>query len=238
MDGADWVALALAVVACGVAGLAVPAMVRALPEPEVSEAVEGEPEKPLYVDLAARSRLGLWSAVAGAVAVGAAALVLGAGWPLIYMTIAVPPCVLLAYVDWHTRLLPIRVVLPTTGLLVVLALVEWGVTRDTGVLVRTGLTLVVVRSIFWVLWFIRSAGMGFGDVRLAALLGLVLGRIGVGEAVVGMYAGFLVFGVPGLALAIATRDRSRLKTAYPFGPAMVVGALLGVLVGAPVAALL
>ena len=42
--------------------------------------------------------------------------------------------------------------------------------------------LVAVRSFFWVLWFVRSAGMGFGDVRLAALVGLVLGWVGLGSA--------------------------------------------------------
>jgi leader peptidase (prepilin peptidase) / N-methyltransferase len=73
--------------------------------------------------------------------------------------------------------------------------------------------------------------MGFGDVRLAALLGLVLGRLGVAELVVGVYAGFLVFGLPGLLLALVRRDRALLRAAYPFGPFMVVGALIGVLTG-------
>ena len=40
--------------------------------------------------------------------------------------------------------------------------------------------LLVVRTVFWLLWFIRQAGMGFGDVRLSALLGCALGYVGGG----------------------------------------------------------
>ena len=54
---------------------------------------------------------------------------------------------------------------------------------------------MIARSVYWLLWFLHSAGMGFGDVRLAALLGFSLGHVGWPELGVGMYAGFLVFGV-------------------------------------------
>ena len=69
--------------------------------------------------------------------------------------------------------------------------------------------------------------MGFGDVRLAALLGLALGHVGWAELLVGVYSGFLVFGLPGLLLALVRWDRALLRTAFPFGPFMLVGALLG-----------
>ena len=98
-------------------------------------------------------------------------------------------------------------------------------------LVRALVGLVAARSIYWVLWFVHSAGMGFGDVRLAALLGLVLGRAGWAELVVGTYAPFLLFAVPGLLLALVRRDRSLLRAAYPFGPFMVLGALVGLVAG-------
>ena len=129
------------------------------------------------------------------------------------------------------RLLPSRIVLPTTGALLVLLAVEWVVTGDHDAPLRAVIGLVVARSIYWLLWFVHSAGMGFGDVRLAALLGAVLGRAGWAELVVGTYAPFLLFAVPGLLLALVRRDRRLLRAAYPFGPFMVVGALLGVLVG-------
>ncbi len=92
----------------------------------------------------------------------------------------------------------------------------------------------MLRSVFWLLWWIHAAGMGFGDVRLAAVLGLALGYLGWGELLVGSYTGFLVFAVPGVLLALVRWDRSLLKASYPFGPFMLVGALVGVAVGADV----
>jgi leader peptidase (prepilin peptidase)/N-methyltransferase len=73
--------------------------------------------------------------------------------------------------------------------------------------------------------------MGFGDVRLSALLGFALGYLGWGELVVGTYTGFLVFGVPGLVVAIVRRNRQFLRTPFPFGPFMLVGALAGIALG-------
>ena len=120
-------------------------------------------------------------------------------------------------VDFRTRLLPTRMVLPATAAAILLGLVGWAVTADPDDLVRAAVGLVAVRSFFWVLWWFHSAGMGFGDVRLAALLGFALGYLGVGELVVGAYAGFLVFGLPGLLLAVVRRDRALLRSAFPFG---------------------
>ncbi|WP_292603738.1 A24 family peptidase [Nocardioides sp. REDSEA-S30_B4] len=169
--------------------------------------------------------------LAGTVAGGSAGAALDSGWALAAVLLATPACVALAFVDWHTRLLPSRIVLPATGAVLALLAVEWAVTGDHDAPLRALIGLVVARSIYWVLWFVHSAGMGFGDVRLAALLGAVLGRAGWSELVVGTYAPFLLFAVPGLLLALVRRDRSLLRAAYPFGPFMVVGALLGVLAG-------
>ena len=51
----------------------------------------------------------------------------------------------------------------------------------------------------------------------------------MGRARSGLYSGFLLFGVPGLLLALARWDRGLLKKAYPFGPFLLLGALLGIL---------
>jgi len=144
-----------------------------------------------------------------------------------------PVGTLLAVVDLRTRLLPRVVVMPATLAAIAYGLVAWPLTDDPDALVRGLVGMVAARAVFWVLWFVRSAGMGFGDVRLSALLGFVLAYLGWPEYAVGLYSGFLVFGLPGLALAVVRRDRSMLKKAYPFGPFLLVGALLGVLLGDP-----
>ena len=224
-----------AAVAAGLLCLAVPVLVGILPEPAprpVKEGQEPEPPKVPYADLAARPRLRLWSVVGGA-ATGAL-LAWGIGsevWWLWVCVALVPVGVALAYIDWHTRLLPTRIVLPATLAVIAAGLVGWAVTQDPDALVRALLGLLIGRSIYWVLWFIHSAGMGFGDVRLAALLGFTLAWLGWGEFAVGMYAGFLIFGLPGLVLAVVRWDRKLLKTAFPFGPFMLVGSVIGVLIG-------
>lgn len=218
-------------VAAGLLGLLVPWLIRVLPEPETDESAPDEDPKPLYADVGGRS--GLWwraalaSGVAGALTGG----ILGWDRWLVALVPLVPAVVALAVVDWHTRLLPKRIVLPATAYVVVVALACWALSGDHTDLLRAAIALVVARSVFWVLWFIHSAGLGFGDVRLAALLGFALGHVGVAEAVLGMYAGFLVFALPGLLLAIVRRDRSVLKRAVPFGPFMILGALVGLVAG-------
>lgn len=222
----------------GLGGLLVPRVIRMLPEPERDESAEDEDPKPLYADVGARP--GLWwraslTAVAAGALVGAS---VGWEWWLVALVPLVPVGVTLAVVDWRTRLLPSRVVLPATAYVVAVALVGWAVSGDHEDLLRAAFGLVAARSVYWVLWFVNSAGMGFGDVRLAALLGFALAHVGWGEFGVGMYAGFLVFGLPGLLLALVRWDRRLLRTAFPFGPFMIAGALLGLLLGPPVAAYL
>jgi leader peptidase (prepilin peptidase)/N-methyltransferase len=71
--------------------------------------------------------------------------------------------------------------------------------------------------------------MGFGDVKLAFVLGLDLGYLGVGETVLGLFLGFVYGAVVGVAL-IVTGARGR-KDHVPFGPFLAAGALTAVLVG-------
>ena len=232
----------------GLVGWFVPLLIARLPEPVSTREGDGEADTPAaaneqdegpkepYADIAAIPGLAWKAALASAVAGAVMGATLGWQWALVILTPLAPVGVALAVVDWRTKLLPSRIVLPATGGALVLAAAGWAVTGDPDDLVRAAIALVVVRSIFWVLWWFHATGMGFGDVRLAALIGVALGHLGWAEVVTGVYAGFLVFGLPGLLLAIIRRDRSLLKAPFPFGPAMLVGALLGIVLGPWVAA--
>jgi leader peptidase (prepilin peptidase)/N-methyltransferase len=227
---------ALVSAVCGaVGGWFVPALIGRVPEPtpDPEPKPDAQPKEP-YADIAALPGLAWKSALVSAACAGLVGVAVGLAWALVILVPLVPLSVALAVIDWRTRLLPTRLVLPATGVTILLGLVGWAVTRDPDDLIRAAIALVVVRSVFWLLWWFHSAGMGFGDVRLAALLGFALGQLGWGEVVVGVYSGFLVFALPGLLLAIARRDRGLLKSAFPFGPFMLAGALIGVLVGSAV----
>lgn len=73
-----------------------------------------------------------------------------------------------------------------------------------------------------------SRGMGMGDVKLAALIGVVLGSLGMGYVGVAAAAA-IVFGAAGAIGALAI-GRSR-KSAIPFGPYMALGAVVAALWG-------
>lgn len=235
----------VAALLAGLGGLLVPRLIARVPEPapkaaandeaeRVADATD-EPAKMLYADIAASPglvwRSALLSAVAGAL-LGAAT---GLDWPLLWLVPLTPVAVALSVIDWHTRLLPRVIVVPATLAAIVVVTVVGLATGEREALVRALVAMVVARSFFWVLWFVRSAGMGFGDVRLAAPVGLVLGWTGWGAVAIGLWAGFMLFVVPALVVLLARRDRSLLKKSFPFGPFMVGGALVGLVWGTALA---
>lgn len=235
---------ALAGVGCAVGGWATASLVARLPQPAPPPAPEqgaeptaaqqtllDEGSVPTYAELAAsRGFAGTLASVAG-VCGALLGWSLGATWLLLLVLPLAPIGAALALVDLRCRLLPSRLILPTLALALAYGVVAWPLSGSADDLVRGLIGMVAARSVFWLLWFVRSAGMGFGDVRLSALLGFVLAYLGWEQYAVGLYSPFLLFAVPGLVLAVVRRDRSLLKRAYPFGPFLLAGALLGILVG-------
>ncbi len=217
-----------------VGGAFVPRMIRAVPEPESAESGEGGTPKELYIDIAKRRGLTWKSALGAALAAGLIAA--SVGWPTALALVPLTPVALaLAVIDLRTRLLPRIIVLPATAyLLTALALVSL-VAGESQDMIRALIGLVAARTLFWLMWKIHAAGMGFGDVRLAALIGLALGYLGWSQLFIGVYAGFLLLGLPGFAYALIKRDRGYLRVAIPFGPFMLAGSLVGIVVGPLVA---
>lgn len=208
----------------------VPAIIRWVPEPESPLAGEGDTEKTTYADIGARQGLRWQTAIASAFAAGLVGGTTGLPVALALLPL-VPIGVVLAVIDLHTRLLPRIIVLPTTAyLLAALSLVSI-VDNESQNLIRGLIGMVIARSLFWLMWRIHAAGMGFGDVRLAALVGLALGYLGWSQLLLGVYAGFLLLGVPGFGIAVIRRDRGYLRLAVPFGPFMLAGAVVGVVFG-------
>lgn len=96
----------------------------------------------------------------------------------------------------------------------------------------------VVSALIWlfmfgVIWLLtRGRGMGFGDVKLAPVLGATLGWIGLGPAVVGLFAAWLIGGA--FAIYLLASGRAKRGQQVAFGPFMLIGAVVGLLVGGPV----
>lgn len=145
--------------------------------------------------------------------------------------------VALAAIDIDVHRLPDAIVLPSyavAGVLLVLASWSPGDGFDTAALVRAAAGAGILFLLYLVLVLIHPRGMGLGDLKLSGVLGLYLGWVGWGALAVGTFAAFLLGGLFGIALMVA--GRAGRKTKVPFGPWMLVGAALGVVVGEPLAA--
>lgn len=137
--------------------------------------------------------------------------------------------VVLTVIDLRHHLLPNTVVLPALGIgFVLLALAATG-GNDWGALLRAVLGALVLFALYLVLALISPAGLGMGDVKLAAVLGLFLGFQGWGTLFVGAVLASVVGMVVGLAV-LASR-RGSLRSDVPFGPSMLAGALAAVVWG-------
>jgi leader peptidase (prepilin peptidase) / N-methyltransferase len=144
--------------------------------------------------------------------------------------------VALAAIDLEHHRLPNALTLPSYligGALLALAVLLNASDSTWGTYLRALLGMAALFGFYFILAMIYPAGMGFGDVKLAGVLGLYLGWLGWGPVIVGAFLGFLLGALAGLAL-IATRRMTR-KSRLPFGPFMLVGALLAILFGDAIA---
>jgi leader peptidase (prepilin peptidase)/N-methyltransferase len=142
--------------------------------------------------------------------------------------------VALALIDLEVKRLPDRIVLPAypvAGALLVLAGANPGGAPDWPALVRAVAGAAILALAYALMWVAYPKGMGLGDVKLAGVLGLYLGAAGWGALAIGAFAAFLLGGLFSAALMIAGRAGRRSK--IPFGPWMLAGAWVGLVVGEP-----
>ncbi|MFJ1864381.1 prepilin peptidase [Streptomyces sp. NPDC088097] len=138
----------------------------------------------------------------------------------------------LAACDAEHFLLPRRLIYPTLGLTAVCLLAAAAV---TGQWHRFGVTAACgagAFAVFFTLHWVRPAWLGFGDVRLAGLLGTGLGWLGPWHLVFALLAGSVAGLLVGIALMAA--GRATRSTRLPFGVFLAAGAVTAILVGAPV----
>jgi len=139
----------------------------------------------------------------------------------------------LSLIDIDVKRLPDAIVLPSYLVLLVLLGVASLVEGDWSPFARAAAGAGIGFGFYFLLAFIYPAGMGFGDVKLAGVLGMVLAWFGWAELVVGVFAGFLLGGVIGILLIVSRRGNR--KTMIPFGPYMMLGAWLSIVLGGAVA---
>lgn len=141
--------------------------------------------------------------------------------------------VALAAIDLDVHRLPNAIVLPSYPVVAVLLTAAAWSTGDWWALGRAGIGAAALFAFYLLLVLVYPAGMGWGDVKLAGVLGGVLAYVSWSALVVGAFAGF-VFGAMVAVGVIATR-RGTGKTALPFGPFMLLGVAAGIALGGDIA---
>jgi leader peptidase (prepilin peptidase) / N-methyltransferase len=141
--------------------------------------------------------------------------------------------VVLSFIDLEHKILPNRIVIPSVAAGAVLLGIAAALGPGAGPWVRALIGGAVSFAFFLTLAIISPRGMGMGDVKLAAVLGLGLGYLGWGR----LFAGFLIAFAAGAAggLLLIAAKRAGMKSEVPFGPYLALGTVYAILFGAPLA---
>lgn len=173
----------------------------------------GAPISPRYPLLEAGTAV-LWVAVVAARWDDAASVVLGI--VLVTLMVAVVP------IDLEHRLILNKLTYPAAVLAPVI-----GLLLDPGFVPEQLIAGAAAGLFFLAAALAKPGGMGLGDVKLAAVMGLYLGRAVAPAILIGLLTGVVVGGV--LATRVGVRQAG--KTKVPFGPFLAFGAVVCVFVG-------
>jgi leader peptidase (prepilin peptidase)/N-methyltransferase len=139
--------------------------------------------------------------------------------------------IVLGAVDLAVHRLPDRVTVPACAGVTAALLADAAVLGTWGSLGRAGLAAGAAFGLAAGAALLSPEGLGYGDVKLLGLLGLVLGWVGWGAVLAGVFLGLLTGAVVSLVLVVTRRAGWR--TALPFGPPLLVGAVLALALGGP-----
>jgi leader peptidase (prepilin peptidase) / N-methyltransferase len=160
---------------------------------------------------------------------GALAARFAGSWALPAYLVLAAALVALSVIDLEHYLLPNRIVYPLAAMMVVLLASASIGDDDLGAFVRGLAAGAVAFGVFFVLHLVSPRSMGFGDVKLAFVLGVSLGWLGWGEVLLGLFLGFLYGAAVGVVLLVfRVRERNQ---PLPFGPFLAAGTLTAVLIG-------
>ncbi|MGE0881448.1 MAG: A24 family peptidase [Acidimicrobiia bacterium] len=163
---------------------------------------------------------GLWAA---------AALRFGAHVETLTYLILFAALVMLSAIDLDVHRLPIAVVRPAMAACGAALLASSAVDNRWDDLVRAAIGAGVGFGFLFLIRTVKPKAMGYGDVRRALLLGVMLGYQGLGYVALGLFAGFAFGAVGGVALIVAKRGSFGRKMA--FGPYLAAGTIVALLGG-------
>ena len=156
-------------------------------------------------------------------------LVIDMPWALAAYLYLAAAGVALAMIDIDVKRLPNTIVLPSYAIVAVLLTVAAIGEHDSWPLARAGIGAAALLAFYFAIVLAVPAGMGFGDVKLAGVLGALMGYLSWSALIVATFGAFLLGAIVGVALIVTSRGGR--KTAIPFGPFMIAAALITVFAG-------
>lgn len=160
---------------------------------------------------------------------GGTAARLGFDWDLPAFLVLFAGLLALTCTDIERLVLPKRIVYPILGLVALLLTSTAAATGRWDDLLVAGLSAIAWFLAFFALNAASPRLLGFGDVRLAPLLGLALGWFGVRYVLLGFFVANLIGAVVGVVL-ITTKQIGRSQQ-IPYGAFLALGTAITVLVG-------
>jgi leader peptidase (prepilin peptidase)/N-methyltransferase len=167
--------------------------------------------------------------LAGSAIFAGAAARLGYNWELPAFLVFLASLLALACIDLELLVLPKKIIYPSVVIVAGLLVLAAGETGDWHYLLVAAICSVAWFVVFFLLNFANPRILGFGDVRLALLLGLGLGWLGWRYVVLAFFSGNLIGAIIGVAL-IATKQIRR-DQPVPYGVFLALGAALAVFAG-------
>jgi leader peptidase (prepilin peptidase)/N-methyltransferase len=138
----------------------------------------------------------------------------------------------LSVIDLDVGRLPNAIVYPSYPVLAILLTAAAFVDSNPAALLRAAVGAAVLFLLYFALAYLYPAGMGFGDVKLAGIIGGMLAFVSYPVLLVGAFAAFLFGSIFG-AVKVANKRASG-RSAIAFGPFMIAGALASLFVGSAV----
>jgi leader peptidase (prepilin peptidase)/N-methyltransferase len=150
-------------------------------------------------------------------------------WVLPAFLVFVWTMILLTVTDLDTKLIPNRILGPASVASIALLVLGYIPDTSSGSLIEAAIGGVAYFVVMLILALIVRGGLGFGDVKLALLIGVFAGYLSLGHVLVTGIGAFLIGGFVA-AFLLVTRKSGR-KDAIPFGPFMTAAAILTVFFG-------
>lgn len=158
--------------------------------------------------------------------------VVGLTWDLPAMLFLTGIGVAMAFIDLDTMRLPNVLTLPSYPIMALLLAMPAVIDGAWDQFLRALVGGAAMFAVYLLLAVINPSGMGMGDVKLAGVIGMALAWLGWDVWVVGLFLAFLLGAVVGIGMIVRGHGRG---ASMPFGPFMVSGAIIAILLTAQIA---